>query len=182
MLYKSLKKFVYFSAIAVIAGSVILGYHFNQFQHQAINLEGETVFSIQSGNTIRQVAQRLADRGFIDDPVMFIALAKLEGRETSIKAGEYQLEEGQSPKQLVELFSRGASKLYSLTLIEGWTFRQVLQAVRDDPVLVQTLPQDADQVMDALGLGDLHPEGRFLPDTYHFPRGTTDREFLKRAY
>ena len=182
MIYKYLKKLVYFSVIAVVAGSLILGYQFNKFQHQAINLADEAVFSIESGNTIRQVAQQLADQGLIDDPVMFIALAKLEGRETSIKAGEYRLEQGQTPKQLVELFSQGASILYSLTLIEGWTFRQVLQAVKSDPILVQTLPQESDQVMDALGLGRLHPEGRFLPDTYHFPRGTTDRDFLKRAF
>jgi UPF0755 protein len=36
--------------------------------------------------------------------------------------------------------------------------------------------------MAALGHPDLDAEGRFFPDTYLFPRGTTDIAYLKRAY
>lgn len=35
--------------------------------------------------------------------------------------------------------------------------------------------------MDRLGRAGQHPEGRFFPDTYLFPRGTSDLEFLRRA-
>jgi UPF0755 protein len=36
--------------------------------------------------------------------------------------------------------------------------------------------------MAELGYPEQHPEGRFFPDTYQFPRGRTDRELLVRAY
>jgi UPF0755 protein len=71
-----------------------------------------------------------------------------------------------------------------LTLVEGWNFREVLEAVREHPVIVDTLPAEAtaSDVMALLGHPDEHPEGRFFPDTYLFPRDTTDVQFLMRAF
>jgi UPF0755 protein len=72
---------------------------------------------------------------------------------------------------------------HSLTIIEGWTFQQLLQAVRSHPMLTQTLADaDPQAVMEALAEPGTHPEGWFYPDTYRFPRGTSDVEFLRRAY
>jgi len=69
-------------------------------------------------------------------------------------------------------------------LIEGWNFKQALEAVRGHPMLVQTLPKSmsTEQLMNRLGYSAEYPEGRFFPDTYLFPRGTTDVDFLKRSY
>src|SRR5690606_35069762 len=62
-------------------------------------------------------------------------------------------------------------------------FREMMARVRSHPVLEQTLVELTDEViMERIGHPGEHPEGRFLPDTYHFPRGTTDEEFLRRAY
>ncbi len=78
----------------------------------------------------------------------------------------------------------GDVKTYNLTVIEGWTFAQMLDAVRTHPALAHTLAEDAgaDAVMEALGQPGQHPEGRFFPDTYQFPRATTDVALLRRAY
>lgn len=184
MALRLIKKLISFCILIGIVGSLFLGYKFNQFQSSPISLEGESVeFTIERGKTIRQVAQNLADKGYIEDAVMFIALAKLEGEETSIKAGEYRLKPSQTPKDLITLFTKGNSILYSFTIIEGWTFRQLLQALAAEPLLVQTIQGlDVETIMSQIGFRDEHPEGRFLPDTYHFPKGTSDIEFLSRAY
>lgn len=184
MAIRVIKKFIYLALVMGIATSVFLGYKFNQFQHQPIKLDqASTHFTISSGNTIRQVAQHLADAGYIEDPVMFIALARLQGENTLIKAGEYLLKSGHTPTDLIGLFTRGDSVLYSFTIIEGWTFKQLLMAIKDDPILVKTIKVDDDQAIMAQ-ISDTHvnAEGWFLPDTYHFPKGTTDISFLKRAY
>ena len=92
--------------------------------------------------------------------------------------------EGLTPAALLDLLVSGKVIEYSLTLVEGWTFAQVLEATRSHPVLVQSLAPDAGpgDVMTALGHPGEHPEGRYFPDTYQFPRGTTDLQVLARSY
>ncbi len=71
---------------------------------------------------------------------------------------------------------------YPLTIVEGWTFRQLRQALAAHPQLTQTLAGLSDaEIMARLGRPGAHPEGWFLPDTYHFPKGFTDEAFLRRA-
>ncbi|WP_323166849.1 endolytic transglycosylase MltG, partial [Pseudomonas bubulae] len=78
------------------------------------------------------------------------------------------------------LWQRGEVVQYSLTLVEGWNFRQVRAALAKHEKIVQTLAGLTDsEVMDKLGHPGVFPEGRFFPDTYRFVRGMTDVEFLK---
>jgi UPF0755 protein len=44
------------------------------------------------------------------------------------------------------------------------------------------LDKSLDEIMTALGHTGQHPEGRFMPDTYLFPKNTRDVDFLQRAY
>lgn len=184
MAIRAIKKIIYFLLLAGILMSLFLGYKFNEFKTKPIKLDTPTAsFTIYSGSSIRQVAQMLADKGYIADPLMFIALAKINGDETHIKAGEYLLKTENSPQDLIRIFRKGNSILYSFTIIEGWTFAQLLDELKQDPVLLHTLNKnDIPSIMGQISQPDEHPEGRFLPDTYHFPRGTTDISFLKRAY
>jgi UPF0755 protein len=58
-----------------------------------------------------------------------------------------------------------------------------MEAVRAHPAIDQSLEGlSAEQIMQRLGHAGKHPEGRFFPDTYHFPRGTSDQALLRRAY
>jgi UPF0755 protein len=87
------------------------------------------------------------------------------------------------PVDLIALLVSGKVLLHELRLVEGWTFAQALQAVRGNPVLQHTLTDYTPRaVMTALGKPELHPEGRFYPDTYKFARGTSDLAFLQRAF
>ncbi len=181
---KVIKKIFYFVLLGALAASLFLGYRFNQFQTQPIALPQSSVpYTIPSGSTLRQVAQDLADKGYIKDPLMFIALARLNDEGVHIKAGEYRLTQAQSPQDLIELFRKGNSIQYSFTIIEGWTFNQLLDAMRRNDVLTHTIDKlTSSQIMAKISRADEHPEGRFLPDTYSFPRGTSDISFLRRAY
>ena len=76
---------------------------------------------------------------------------------------------------MIGLWQRGEVVQYSLTPVEGWNFRQLRSALQNQTKLEQTLDglSDAD-IMAKLGAPELHPEGRFFPDTYRFTRGTSD--------
>jgi UPF0755 protein len=139
---------------------------------------------VKPGTSLSAVANDLKSKGILRQPLYLRALAKDLGVSNKIKAGEYLIPSGTTPEMLLERFVRGKVIEYSLTLIEGWNFKQALEAVRGHPMLVQTLPKSmsTEQVMQRIGYPTEYPEGRFFPDTYLFPRGTTDVDFLKRAY
>ena len=174
--------------LAVIAGLLLAGFagwRYAQFREAPLKLpEQDAVFTIDNGSPLRQVARKLAAEGYIEDPWLFEFLARSRPEGGSIKAGEYRIESGDTPETLLQRFREGASIEYAFTIIEGWTFRQLREALARDPVLVQTLGEKTsdEEIMQRLDHPGQHPEGRFLPDTYHFPRGTTDRQFLQRAY
>jgi UPF0755 protein len=145
--------------------------------------EGGMNYDLKPGTTIRRVAADLQERGILNKPVLLHILARLSGQASRLKAGEYHLSQAITPPQLLEILTSARVVQHSLTIIEGWSFRQMMEAVRHDPALTHTLEGVEDKdVMAALGLEDVDPEGRFYPDTYHFPKGTTDKEFLLRAY
>lgn len=139
--------------------------------------------TIAPGSGLRQVANLLEKEGAITQPLYFVWLARWKGAATRIQAGEYRIEPGTTTSQFIERAVSGAVAQYALTLVEGWTFKQVLAAVRSEPRLQQTLAAlEDDAIMARIGAAGVHPEGRFFPDTYHFPAGMTDVDFLKRAY
>jgi UPF0755 protein len=138
---------------------------------------------VKPGTSLRSVAGELAADGILEHPFYLVALGRYLKLDSRIKAGEYRLVPALNPEQLLRLLTEGKVLQHSITLIEGENFKQMVQRLRQDPVLEHTLASDrAEDVMRAIGYPDLHPEGRFLPETYYFPRGTSDVELLRRAY
>lgn len=139
---------------------------------------------VAPGMSLRGVAEALSDRQILSHPWYFVFEARWQGTATRIKVGEYVLEPGLTPRQLLERLVRGKVLQRSLTIVEGWNFKECMAAVRANSYLTRTLEASASHaaIMERLGVPGEHPEGRFYPDTYHFPRGTTDLAFLKRAY
>lgn len=100
-----------------------------------------------------------------------------------LHSGEYRMTPGMTAQSLIGVWQRGEVVQYSLTLVEGWNFRQVRAALAKHEKLEQTLTGLSDtQVMEKLGHPGVFPEGRFFPDTYRFVRGMSDAELLEKAY
>ena len=157
---------------------------FNNFIDTPLGIptDGE-VYELRPGSTVSTLANDLHEMGYLDKPFYLRLLARWDGSAKKIKAGEYQFSPGMNPRDLLNLLTSGKVMSYSLTLVEGWNFKQVLQAVGQHSALTQTLKDlPPGEIMKELGYPDEHPEGRFLPDTYRFPRGTTDKAFLRRAH
>ena len=174
--------------LSFIAGGLTAGWFWRDMQTQLdapINITApiSLTYTIKPGMNPKQVAQDLTQRGILNHPYYFMLEGRLQGNESRLKAGEYLLKPGVTQRQLLELFVAGKVVQHSLTLIEGWSFRQLMDEVVSNGTLVQTLSNiDSKTVMAALSVPEIHPEGRFFPDTYHFPIGMTDIEFLHRAY
>jgi len=178
------KKIFLWALLGTVIAISVLIIQFLRFQYQTVSIsEPGRTFTIESGSNIKMIAQQLSLEEIIDDPWLFILLAKIKGVEKSVRAGEYRLQQAQSPSDLLELFTRGQPIFYSFTVIEGWAFRQMISEMQHHPFIVNTLKGKSDaEIMAALGYQGRHPEGLFFPDTYSFPKGTSDIDFLQRAY
>ena len=178
--------------VFVISGAAaLLAYNeFESFKKTTIESQDAT-FEIKKGSNIRRVARALQNKniltqqGYIEPKWLFIGLAKQQKQENTIKAGEYQLKQGMTPKQLLDLFSSGKTLQYQTRIPEGFTFKQIIKIIKTDKHLKQTLSDDDyENIMSKLETPykKHKPEGWFLPDTYSYPRNTSDLQFLQRSH
>lgn len=139
-------------------------------------------FEIPPGTGLRGAARVLEKAGIEVRPLQFEILARATGRTTAIKAGNYELAGPASPLGLLDKLTRGEVAQAEITIIEGWTFRQLRAALDSSPLLRHDSAglSDAD-LMRRLGVPERHPEGMFFPDTYLFARQSSDMAVLRRA-
>lgn len=143
--------------------------------------------AFERGSNITAFSHSLHDSGFLEYPVVLQFWTRVQNIDTKLKAGEYEITPGDTLAILLEKMLRGEVKQYSITLVEGWNFKQMMQAINTHPQLKRNLSySDPSDVMQQLGLTTdntpLHPEGQFLPDTYYIDNSTTDVELLIRAH
>jgi UPF0755 protein len=137
---------------------------------------------IPHGQPLKLTAQELTRRGALDHPELLVAYARMRGDDARIRAGEYDVPPGTNPLQLLALFESGVVVRRSVTIVEGWTFRDLRKLLAREPAIVQTLAgQDDAAVMRTLGEPGMAPEGLFFPDTYLYEKGTTDVAILRQA-
>ena len=169
-------------AVGIAAAAAVV--QFNQFLRTPVEVGSEgSYLEISPGTAFSQVSNELAERGIISNPTFFRIYGRLSGNAGKIHAGEYLIASGSTPKGLLDQFVSGNVQLYSFTIVEGWTFRELLAALASDPIVENTLEyEDWQALLDSFAAEATHPEGLFLPETYRFPKGTRDVDVLRQAY
>jgi len=167
--------------ILIIFSALVVDVYF--FLNKPLGLEAEKVYDFVPGTSVAALARDLELKGIISNRMYFSAWARLTGSARKFKAGEYLLSPELTTLQLINLMQKGKVRLYGLTLVEGLTFKQMMQQINKSPYLNhQLIELKPEQVMQRIGYGGEHPEGRFFPDTYRFPKGMSDIDLLKQAY
>jgi UPF0755 protein len=143
-------------------------------------------FKVPPGSRFARVATDLAQRGIIAEPRVWVLYARWKGVASNIKAGEYEIEPGATPRSLLSKMVNGQVLLHSFTIVDGWRVLDMLAAMKRNPDITATLPDAPEDLMARVGSPRAQPgtdaEGQFLPETYRFPSGTTDLELLKQAH
>ena len=138
--------------------------------------------AIEPGANARGVAQLVAQSGVDVVPELLYAWFRLSGQDRQIKAGSYEVEAGATPRSLLRKLVRGEESLRSVTLVEGWNFRQVRAALAAAPQLQATSAALSEAaLMDKMGRPGVAAEGRFFPDTYSYAKGSSDLQVLARS-
>lgn len=176
-------KIIAVTVIGVCLAGVWLALELFSFKRNPVNLSEEKIVVIEPGSSLNRIALQLQSEGVIDHARYLTLLGRWHGKAKKLQAGEYLLEPGMKPLEILDKMVAGEVLQYALTVVEGWTFREMLQAVHRHDKLQHTLAGlSTEQIMQRLGMPGEHPEGRFLPETYYFAAGLSDLDFLRRAY
>ncbi len=174
--------------IACVAVVLILVSALGWFVHRELNkpilLTESVYFEVKRGDTLGSLAYSLQERELL--PVngrLFKYYGFLTSSRGAIKAGEYELVSGIDSFGLLALFRSGKARQRHITFPEGWTFSQWRSYLEEQDDINQTLVTVNDlDIMGKLGENKMHVEGQFFPDTYHYLKGETDLEILRRAH
>jgi len=165
-----------------LLGLVAFGSYLYWFSTHPLSPEPK-IYVVASGASLRAFTTNLYEQGVLPDKFSLVWLAYLKGQSRDLKAGEYRFRKGMTAPELLEQVIAGRVVEYPFTIIEGWSFRQILQALAAAPRLTHTAQElSPHQIMASLGFPTLHPEGRFYPDTYYHPGGMSDLLILQRAF
>lgn len=172
-----------------VVGAVAIAGAFSLWARQPITAGGAPIaFTVTPGSGVGAATQEIVGAGVPVNPILFGLLARLTQKASRIKAGAYELKAGTSPRHLLDQLVRGEFAQESVTIIEGWTFRQMRQALAASPALRHDSAALSDRELMARIAADSpdykakSPEGLFFPDTYLFAKGASDMQILRQAH
>jgi UPF0755 protein len=129
-----------------------------------------------------RVARETVSAGVAEPTWLLLLGLRLSGQAPLVKAGSYEIAPGTTPLQLLDKLVRGEQALRSVTLLEGWTFAQMRQALQNaEQISTDTKAMDAENIMKMIGRAGQFPEGRFFPDTYVYPKHGSDVDVWRQA-
>lgn len=181
-----LKKLILFCLLLAVLLMAATWTGFQQLQRTldaALPLQEEMVLNIEPGTWYRRFAVQLEQEGLIDNHLWLRLEAYLNPSVTAIKAGEYNIGPDLTLRDLLDKVVAGDTISYTFTLIEGSTYTQLKASLLSNDRLKHELnAMSEEQLLHAIGSDAEATEGLFLAETYHFQRGMSDLQLLKRAH
>jgi UPF0755 protein len=175
-------RFTLIAAVLLMGAFAVLVWQGWRSLDEPLSVSTAVRFKVPPGVSFSHVAADLHSKGIVANPRAWAWYARSEGAAAAIKAGEYQIDPGMTPRELLARMVRGDIVFYSFTIIDGWRARDLLDALRRNKDIVTTLPAGATNLMQKLGFDAGDAEGQFLPETYRFEAGTTDIDILQRSH
>ena len=169
--------------LVIIAGAGL--YEYQRFISTPLNIaEKGNVITVKSGSNLQKVSKELTQKGLSSfHPYYLYVYGRLLEKSHLIKAGEFLILPNTTLPKLLDQLIDGQVIQYPLTIVEGLTAQQLIDIISNDKRLVSTLENiKLTAVMADINKPDNHGEGEFLPETYYFTSGMTDKEILSRAH
>ena len=172
-------------SLALVAAVAWGWYSFSRFSSAPLEVHTAGVtLDVERGTSLRGIVGQLRARGLSHaSPLYWRALAgqmRVAGR---LHAGEYAIAVGTTPRQLLGYMAEGKVLQRNFTIVDGWTFSQLREALAGAAKLHHdSAALDDATLMRRLGAAGDSPEGRFLPETYAYVKGDSDLDILRRAH
>jgi UPF0755 protein len=155
------------SMLVLVALGLFAGIYFGKLRFEEPGpLQSARTVVVKEGSSLARIAEQLEAAGVIDSELLFRIGVRGYGVAGSLKPGEYAFTPGMSMYDVMETIRTGKGILYKITFPEGLTSYQIVEKLRQDPILTGDLP------------AEIPAEGTLLPDTYPYQRGATRAEIL----
>ncbi|MBK8763965.1 MAG: endolytic transglycosylase MltG [Burkholderiaceae bacterium] len=166
-------------ALAALAATAV-----SLYRNQPLELSASPIrVRIERGTGLSAIGTILEKSGLGQPGWQFELAARLRGDGHRIKAGVYEFKAPITRQALIDKMVRGDVLLSEVTVIEGWTFRQMRAVLARHPDLTQDAAAlDEPALLARIGATETRAEGLFLPDTYRFSPGSSDLEVYRQAY
>ncbi len=163
-------------------GGLSVAYYFEQQIHKAVNLETATLFEVKSGQSSKQVLNKLKTMDILTDNIGLQVRLKLQPELANIKAGTYQLLPSMTALEALQLFVSGKETQFSISLVEGLRWQDWLVSIKQNSRLAdkEYIDNQVQGFIQSIEYNSL--EGLLLPDTYSFTAQTAAIDLVKRAY
>lgn len=130
-------------------------------------LAADTTVLISRNQGVTEIADSLQRAGVIEQPFLFKAGVQIYGVKDRLRYGEYAFPANVSMRDALAIITSGKSIEHSVTIPEGLTSLQIVERLRDQPLLSGEIRETP-------------PEGALLPETYNFTRGAAREQILDR--
>ena len=187
--------------LVLLAGIGVGGYHgYRAWQEQQfLTVPPETpgrdlVFRVEPGQIFTTISKNLKDAGLITDTSRFLALARTSGKTESIRAGEFVLNTGWVPAQVLRELTTSAGIMKRVAVREGLTWWQTAAIIEEAGVGTRAAFAEAirdPELLAQFGIQAHDAEGYLFPETYLLTPPRDDRsaymaqtmleEFFKNA-
>ena len=172
-----------FIAVIFIVTLISIYLDYKRFLDTPLNINTSLIFTIDSGSSFKDLNKKLKSYHILDKPYYFEFYARYSGYAKKIQSGEYQLSPGLTPTKIINIFVSGDVIQHSITLLEGWTIKDIKKEISSNTVLIKNLTDySSDSLLKKIKITESNVEGLFFPDTYYFTKGASDIELLQRAY
>jgi UPF0755 protein len=174
----------------LVAGVVAVAatlWYVDRYLDAPLPVPEDTLFEVPPGQGLGGVARALEAQSLLQHPRLLALYGRYTGEAARIKAGEYRIPVGETPRSLLARLVAGRVFTRSVTIPEGWTFDEALDHLRTRPALGIETEGLGGEALQAAVWGNDEPlpggrlEGWFFPDTYLYTRSESDLTLLRRG-
>lgn len=185
MLRKSLLALLYIAIPVVVALGTYRALHFYFLDPLNPALTETKLVDATEQRSFKEIAKSLEDQGLIRSSRSLRLMARLQHKDTLVKAGEYEFSPAMSPQQILNKLVRGEMFTRKVTVKEGMTLADIGTALEQAGIIARNTfdaaARDADLLREE-GIQGTSFEGYLFPETYQFPRNTTARKIIKTMH
>lgn len=172
--------------LLAVAGGVAYGWmDYQRFVGTPLAVSPQTPsVDVAKGSSLRDVVGQLREQHVTNSRTLYWRVLAEQLRVAGrLHAGEYALSAGMTPRELLLNMAAGKVLQRNFTIVDGWNFRDLRQALaKADRLKQEGAGLDDAALMARIGVPGEMPEGRFLPETYAYVKGDSDLDILRRAH